>query len=151
MHAPHFASVNNSMTVHYRALTILTRKTEPCLPKNRLPRMTTITRQADIPRLKGWNAGHTTSSVETNEGGVNNFIYASIFGVCMPGRDQSCFLLRLFSFSVLNNVSFLSVQNQLRHTLFAVDEFSRSWFVVVKLKLRALVRGAFSEPKLRVY
>jgi len=35
--------------------------------------------------------------------------------------------------------------------IFAVDEFSRSWFVLVKLKLRVLVRGAYSESKLRVY
>ena len=33
---------------------------------------------SDIPRLKGWNAGHMTSSVETKEGRVNNFIHASI-------------------------------------------------------------------------
>ena len=34
---------------------------------------------------------------------------------------------------------------------FAVDEFSHSWFVLAKLKLRALVRGAYSESKLCVY
>ena len=50
-----------------------------------------------------------TSSVETKEGKVNNFIHASIIGV--PGGDQSCFILRLFSFFVLNNVPFLSVQS----------------------------------------
>ena len=52
-----------------------------------------------------------TSSVETKEGGVNNFIYASIIGVYVPGRNQSCFILRLFSFFVLNNIPFLSVQS----------------------------------------
>ena len=82
-----------------------------------------------------------TSSVETKEGRVNNFIHASIIGV--PGRDQSCFILRLFSI-------FVSTVNY-GICIFAVDEFSRSWFVLAKLKLRALVWGAHSESKMRVY
>ena len=84
-----------------------------------------------------------TSSVETKEGRVNNFIHASIIGVCVPGRDQSCFILRLLSF-------FVSTVNY-GICIFAVDEFSHSWFALAKLKLRALVRGAYSESKMRVY
>ena len=57
-----------------------------------------------------------TSSVKTKEGRVNNFIHASIIGVCVPGRDQSLFILRLFSFFVLNNVPVLSVQSITAHT-----------------------------------
>ena len=71
-----------------------------------------------------------TSSVETKEGGVNNFIYASIIGVCVPGRDQSCFILRLFSFfSTEQCTIFVSTVNY-GIRIFAVDEFLRSWFVL---------------------
>ena len=64
-----------------------------------------------------------TSSVETKEGGVNNFIYASIIGVCVPGRDQSCFILRLFSFfSTEQCTIFVSTVNY-GMRIFAVDEF----------------------------
>ena len=89
--------------------------------------------------------------METKEGRVNNFIHASIIGVCVLGRDQSCFILRLFSFFVLNNVTiFVSTVNY-GIRIFAVDEFWCSWFVLTKLKSRALVQGAYSESKLCVY
>ena len=79
-----------------------------------------------------------TSSVETKEGRVNNFIHASIIAVCVPGRDQSCFILRLFTFFVLNNVPFCQY-SQLRHTHF------REFFVLAKL-VRALVRAPIRSP-----
>ena len=53
--------------------------------------------------LAQWNKGGTQRVV--------NFIHASVIGVCVPGRDQSCSILRLFSFFVLNNVPFLAVQS----------------------------------------
>ena len=80
-----------------------------------------------------------TSSVETKVGGVNNFIYASIIGVYVPGRDQSCFILRLFSFFCTEQCTILVSTVNYSIRIFVVDEFSCSWFVLAKLNFAGFV------------
>ena len=64
-----------------------------------------------------------TSSVETKEGGVNKFIYASIIGVCVPGRPK---LFYSPPFQLFCTEQFVSTVNYgIRK--FVVDEFSHSW------------------------
>ena len=89
--------------------------------------------------------------MEAKEGGVNDFIYASIIGVCVPGRlGPKLFYSPPFQlFCTEQCTIFVSTVNYGIH-IFMVDEFSRSWFVLAKLKLRVLVRGAHLESKLRV-
>ena len=53
---------------------------------------------ADIPRLKGWNAGHMTAAQWKQGRGEYLILHASTIGVCVPDRDQSSFILCLFSF-----------------------------------------------------